>query len=380
MADKITFKDRLTGETLYPVTTMDCILDWDLDTEDINNELEQIKDAQAQDLAKITELQGKLNGITNVKQELDKKADKDELDTLEFTVETLNQGLGYANQDLADLGEKVNDLDSELEKVVLHEEVVDEDTFPEIETLTREDLSKDLFIKLWKFRGYVNATYYAGYDEETGYFTLNGINDIPFEEAIKIYILSLDKRHVYRLPHTLDRVYETNWGGILWYHKVRTLMPVGYVERVSSQSTFQGGVNLEVIQLIPYDSPCLHNLTSTFYNCPRLREIKGDIWVEPYYYHTQQTISTQCFFNCTALESIRIRRLCKSIDFQWSPLLNLESLKYMIEYAEFKEGVNPVITITVHPDVYAKITDSSNTEWYELNNLALTKQITFATV
>ena len=52
-----------------------------------------VEEAQAQDLAKITELQGKLNGIDNLKEALDAKADKSEvtkslqekLDRTEFT-------------------------------------------------------------------------------------------------------------------------------------------------------------------------------------------------------------------------------------------------------------------------------------------------------
>lgn len=48
---------------------------------------EEIENAQAEDLAKITELQGKLNGVDVQKMSKD-------LDTLEFTVETLNGGIG----------------------------------------------------------------------------------------------------------------------------------------------------------------------------------------------------------------------------------------------------------------------------------------------
>ena len=36
-------------------------------------------------------------------------------------------------------------------------------------------------------------------------------------------------------------------------------------------------------------------------------------------------------------------------------------------------------TITVHPDVYAKLTDETNTEWHALLALAAEKNITFAT-
>lgn len=38
------------------------------------------------------------------------------------------------------------------------------------------------------------------------------------------------------------------------------------------------------------------------------------------------------------------------------------------------------ITITVHPDVYAKLTDESNAEWYAVLTAAAAKNITFATI
>ena len=37
------------------------------------------------------------------------------------------------------------------------------------------------------------------------------------------------------------------------------------------------------------------------------------------------------------------------------------------------------ITITVHPDVYAKLTDESNADWHALMASAAAKNITFAT-
>ena len=38
------------------------------------------------------------------------------------------------------------------------------------------------------------------------------------------------------------------------------------------------------------------------------------------------------------------------------------------------------MTITVHPDVYAKLTDESNTEWHNVLMDAMAKNISIATV
>lgn len=49
--------------------------------DEVNILVEALADAQAEDLAKITELQGKLNGVQNLSEELAKKANKDEVYT-----------------------------------------------------------------------------------------------------------------------------------------------------------------------------------------------------------------------------------------------------------------------------------------------------------
>ena len=57
--------------------------------------------------------------------------------------------------------------------------------------------------------------------------------------------------------------------------------------------------------------------------------------------------------------------------------LTLVSVKYIIDNAAKITGT---ITVTVHPDVYAKLTDAVNyPEWAAVTELAATKNIIFAT-
>lgn len=56
-------------------------------------------------------------------------------------------------------------------------------------------------------------------------------------------------------------------------------------------------------------------------------------------------------------------------------VISLDSLSYLVENAS--NVIN--ITITVHPEVYAKLTDEANAEWYAVNTAAQAKQIAFAT-
>lgn len=51
-----------------------------------SEEVEEIKDAQEQDLAKITELQGKLNGVGNIQDALDAKADATDVQAIESKI------------------------------------------------------------------------------------------------------------------------------------------------------------------------------------------------------------------------------------------------------------------------------------------------------
>ena len=64
------------------------------------------------------------------------------------------------------------------------------------------------------------------------------------------------------------------------------------------------------------------------------------------------------------------------LDFRYSPLLSFDSVRFMVD--NIVESASA--TITVHPDVYAKLTDETNTEWHKVLTDALDKQITFVTI
>ena len=87
------------------------------------------------------------------------------------------------------------------------------------------------------------------------------------------------------------------------------------------------------------------------------------------------TVTTNMFRGCKSLSYFYFQRLKTDISIIDSPLVAIESLTYLIENA----ANTSAITITVHPEVYAKLTDSTNTEWYAVNTAAQAKQIAFAT-
>lgn len=167
--------------------------------------------------------------------------------------------------------------------------------------------------------------------------------------------------------------------------KVRTNIPLSTYNRVSDDcyAAFQYTA-LEVLRLGTNDSIELFPARAQymFSNCTHLKSIFGIINL------SGCTTVAEFAQKASALVDIKIKALSMSISFKDSPLLSLESIVYMVTNATNKTQ----ITITVHPDVYAKLTeDTTNAAaaelspeeleaWGQVLTDALDKQITFATV
>ena len=75
------------------------------------------------------------------------------------------------------------------------------------------------------------------------------------------------------------------------------------------------------------------------------------------------------------LTTFLLTRVRCSFDISCAPKISLDSINYWITAALNASA----ITITVHPTVYAKLTDTSNTEWNAVLTAAAAKNISFAT-
>lgn len=75
------------------------------------------------------------------------------------------------------------------------------------------------------------------------------------------------------------------------------------------------------------------------------------------------------------LEYIELR-LRKGVNLSSAPRLTRECIAYIVSQAD---KVTATITVKVHPVVFAKLSDESNTEWYQLTLDAAEKNITFTT-
>lgn len=216
----------------------------------------------------------------------------------------------------------------------------------------------------------------AVYNEETGFYELNGLTDITEEEMLAIFA------HTAMYGYGGQNVFSRCMG---FYDKVRTnFPPLGYGIRMEMLFPFGECASFETLNLIPlfeyrrsgleslsYPMGVHNGYSTVLTTCRKLRRLYGTIQLNTSF---EGSICT----NCNVLTDIRVKDLYTSINFCVnSPSLSLESVSYLVENA----ANTSAITVTVHPDVLAKLQDSEgHPDWYAVNTAAQEKQISFATV
>lgn len=203
----------------------------------------------------------------------------------------------------------------------------------------------------------------AVYNQNTGFYELNGLTDITEEQMREIYVQTNPTKRV------------TDLCSVFASSSIRTNLPFlnrGGFKPIDCYAAFINCSNLEVVALGVEDGVIFYptRIPYMFHNCIKLRTVIGVLDCG----NTNQT-NDKAFANCRAFENIKLNKLKYSISFGNSPLLSLESLQYLITNA----ANTSAITVTVHADVYAKIQDETNVEWHALIETAAAKQITFAT-
>lgn len=239
---------------------------------------------------------------------------------------------------------------------VLAEEPLDPGNFPGINTYTREELKKDLFIDMWNTR----AGKYGCYNESTGLFELNGITDITYEEALRIDAVSTWPACVAfgRLQGVLARDL-----------KVRTVFPFYLKAQDTLQINFFAANNtsIEVLRFVSDGTIEFTDFNFAFIFCIKLTRIEGVIKV-------RGANVASAFSTCRALQEVRLRSLRWDMNFASCASLSLATVDYLITN---RAGTNG-ITVTLHPTVYDKIMDEANEEWHALLDKAASKSITIA--
>ena len=179
----------------------------------------------------------------------------------------------------------------------------------------------------------------GSYNAETGYFELNELTDITYAQAQKIYS-----------AHVCDKT----------LRGCRTNLP--YIGDIQISNILTNGEGVEVF----WGNP----LRYTPFNYVQNADVRE------YRYISINSFVPYLFQNHSRLETIRdiVITAKGNMLLISSPKLSLETLNILVT-------ANPEgNTITVHPDVYAKLTDETNTEWHQVLIDAASKNITFATV
>lgn len=104
------------------------------------------------------------------------------------------------------------------------------------------------------------------------------------------------------------------------------------------------------------------------FNSSFVEEIDGQLDV------SRATNLHTMFSYCRTIKEVRLYGINDNVAFKEAPHLSLASLQYLVDNAA---NTKP-ITLTVHADVFAKLTDESNTEWHAVAVAALAKNITIA--
>ncbi len=185
-----------------------------------------------------------------------------------------------------------------------------------------------------------------------GLYSLNGLTDITYKQMVDIVAAG-----------RLDR--DMVSGFYCRNTAIRTHLPAN----IHPSSAFIADYlfwfceNLEVVNesmIVPSDH--------TFAACPSLRKISC------YSPNNDRRYDPSSFEGCVALEEIDVWNVSQqNIWLGDSPLLSFASVSGIVA----KYGGAKLIQFTVHPEVYAKLTDESNAQWHPLLAAAEAKKIQF---
>lgn len=250
--------------------------------------------------------------------------------------------------------------------------------------LSLTDMAKKrLFIDLWN----ECAVDFGRYNEETGFFELNGITDLTWDDAVFIYTISSNKDAPYYANTGFG--YNTN----ILKGRFRTNLPINYGQRPYNNRSANASyalntylcTELEVLNVfakMPFgrtQSFCPCSGLEFYYN-RNLRKVDGLIWLN-------MTAAINHGYDVPKLEEINLYNITQNYKYMHkAPKLNYTSVKTMIE----QRGGTNAITIWYHADVYNKIlgtaadsayegSGGTKAEWMAIADLAASKNITLAT-
>lgn len=215
---------------------------------------------------------------------------------------------------------------------------------------------QQLFIDMWNSA----CGTYGKYNTETGFYELNGLTDITYEQALAIYrVIGCETNNSYR-PN------------------VRTILFSGCSRvAMSTWCRFEMCTKIEVIRQsdnVYYNG----SVDSMFDGCVNLKAILGLVNIN------NITSYSYMFRRCVKLENFTFKGLNSNLTISDSPLITYNTLNYLISNALG----NKVTTVSVHPTTYAYLQGTTapteqvggtTEQWQALVTAATNKKISLAT-
>ena len=209
------------------------------------------------------------------------------------------------------------------------------------------------------------------FNDDTGFYEFHvtepyefSITDLTESDMVATYVASIRLSGNIGLRNVF---YNDNFNG----KKLRLMIMLRRwsINVADINATFYSA-NVETIYLSRFRFSQIMESTSNAFDSGSIVNVLGVIEAD-----NVPSFHIQTFTHAVKLRTIYIKNLKVDLPISQTPVLELTPLNYIVENASNTSA----ITITVHPEVYAKLTDSTNTEWYAVNTAAQAKQIAFAT-
>ena len=227
---------------------------------------------------------------------------------------------------------------------------------------------KSLFCDL--FNAAAGTAGYAKFTNGVWDCKLNGLT-LSYDEAVATYEACVGM-------NTIGAAKDS----CFYKYPYRTTFPIHRRGVANAASMFGQAGNLEVVTFydpdnVPFE---VSRFDGAFNYCGNLHTING-------VFNVKKAIHYGEFYECRKLRNVQIAGIAKNFSILHSPLLTLASVDYLITNAA---NGTTAITITVHADVYAKLTgDTTNeaaaaltadelSQWQALLTKAAGKHIAFA--
>ena len=213
--------------------------------------------------------------------------------------------------------------------------LIDKSTLANIETTSKVGTLRDLYISAG-----------AKYNEQTGYYELNGLTGIT-EKEMRV-------------------IWQEDLSG--WYLKGRTNLTRN-ISAKGNTGGYNGGIDIACIcinnknlQVFNLEADCFARyMESAFRECSNLETIDTRFKVVPY--DTNLGINT--FKGCIKLKDVRFNnhylRMKATLNLYDSPLISKESVLSAITTTDNESATSAgFLTITLHADAYARLKDDAD--------------------